>query len=760
MVNRLRKASHCLAAFAALLLVPASLAGAQSLGYHGGSVIHHPKLHVIYWHEDWDSIHTDPQFKRANIDSWLSTWAASNYFDMANQYDVHSGSFGESNQSSLLTAEFGRNPLPDTNSLNIHLWWTAEVETPFTGVPYPCENDLYVILLPKGCTIDNIVNQTCGSFGAYHLFGPILTPPFNCGLFDSGGVTLAPYCVIPVDCATKDTGPNGFYTDFDELTMLMTHEIIEACTDPIDSFITSVPVIGDIFQFLLSFIGADPAWYDANASDLFRRSEAADICEFAPFSPEVWHNDSLVAAYWSNDGSAPAAGPGFVKSFTLAQTGVPSSVAVPVTFDSRSPNVGPSSFSIQVVTNSTHNYAFPSPVVGAPGVQYVTSEPPASVLVTGDFSKTAAYTAQDFLTVSTNPAAAATGNGTLTPSGFYNSGAFTIHSDQDVDAGAGSRYDFRTWSGDISGSTHDFTFNLSSPTNAVANYQLQRFITFDQSGIPAGPAWHVTVNGSAHGGPFSDWFDDASSVSFSYETPVADTTPGTRYVLTGTSSASPLTVTAPATVIGSYKTQHLLTVNTSGLGANTTRLFNGGTQIGSASDSSPFSDWFDHGTSLVLTADDVVIGAGGTSYFFQSFTPTPPTTLNAPFTTTALYETIDQLIDDAINGGGIYGPGANGIANSLKQKWAAVTAKLASGQYATALNLIKAFINEIQAQTGKHITPATSKTLQLDALLVFHNALCLAQSANQLTAAQAAGEQAYYGGSVTTLGGVPKPPCP
>jgi hypothetical protein len=35
--------------------------------------------------------------------------------------------------------------------------------------------------------------------------------------------------------------------------------------------------------------------------------------------------------------------------------------------------------------------------------------------------------------------------------------------------------------------------------------------------------------------------------------------------------------------------------------------------------------------------------------------------------------------------------------------------------------MINAFINEVQAQTGKHITPALSATLQADATLILNS---------------------------------------
>jgi CSLREA domain-containing protein len=216
--------------------------------------------------------------------------------------------------------------------------------------------------------------------------------------------------------------------------------------------------------------------------------------------------------------------------------------------------------------------------------------------------------------------------------------------------------------------------------------------------------------------------------------------------------------------IGAYEAQapaskHRLTVQTSGLGATSTHISNGGTLLGTASDASPLSVSLPAGTPLTLTADALVSAADGTQYFFQGFTPSPPTTLTTDVTTTARYETMAQVISAALATGGIYGPGAQGQAQALTQQFAAVQADLAAHNAAQALLDTQSFIGHVQAQTGKKITPATATTLVLDALLVYHAALCQAKSAGQISAAQANADYSYYSGLVTQLGAIPLGPC-
>jgi hypothetical protein len=159
-----------------------------------------------------------------------------------------------------------------------------------------------------------------------------------------------------------------------------------------------------------------------------------------------------------------------------------------------------------------------------------------------------------------------------------------------------------------------------------------------------------------------------------------------------------------------------------------------------------------------------VNGADGIQYFFQEFVPPPPATLTSPFTTTAVYKTMAQLVDEALASGGITGPSAQGFANALKQKFNAVQHGMAVPKYAAALGDLKSFINSVQAQcctpsAGKEITSSLATTLQLDALLVYHNALCNAVADNEINPSKAAVDYAYYANLVSSLSGTVLPPC-
>jgi hypothetical protein len=268
----------------------------------------------------------------------------------------------------------------------------------------------------------------------------------------------------------------------------------------------------------------------------------------------------------------------------------------------------------------------------------------------------------------------------------------------------------------------------------------------------------------------SGWHDEDEVVPLDTAA-LIPTAPGTRYRFdhwSGDVAAltphTSITMTAPKTGTANYVLQYLLTVQTSGLGANLTHISNSSGLLGTANDTTPLVVWIDADTGGTLTADANVNGAGGIQYFFQGFAPPPPATLTSPFTTTAVYKTMAQLIDEALASGGITGPSAQGFANALKREFDAVQHDMAAPNYAAALGGLTAFVNSVQSQcctpsAGKEIANSLATTFQLDALLVYHNALCSAHADSEISPSRAALDYAYYANLVSNLGGTVLPPC-
>ena len=745
--------------------VPLDLQAILTPNYYAGLSVFN-----VYWDSTWDADHAGASM--STIDAATAALVSSTYPSSLTQYGVPATlGFGG---SAAAVGFCGSQPGATTNTLSLLLFMACEEATPGTGVPFAVAapfattGTIYNLILPVGTNIvDTITNPFDGSvifsngscnsgiipvggsiYGAYHALVPGLPIPI-----------IPPrtiyFTIIPADCARTGgaTGP----LSVPKLMTLISHEVVEAATDP-------VPLAYWINLATATMPGG-PGIFSA-----LTMGEAADECQglfgAVPFAPAGI--PMTVNAYWSNAAHACMVGGSRVVSTTFSESGVPLSLAsITVGGVSRSLSTG----SLVEAELEGTSFAFPAEIDDGTGVRYIRGSctPSATGTVTFPAGNTTgnptetdscSYSKEVLVTIGTDPAAAAIGNVTLTPSEWVTAGvAFTVHADTDVPAGAGSRYDFRGWSdGSVGFSTPTATYIETAPAQLVASYTLQHLVTFDQGGIPSGTAWHLTVAGVLALGPVSQWFDSGSSVSFSYEAVVQDSSSTTtRYVLSTTSPASPLSVSAPTTVIGSYGAQYLLHVGTSGLGTNTTTVSNGGTVLGTASDGSPVERWLPAGAVLDLHVDNPIDGAGGIEYFFNGFDPAPPATLTSGFSTTALYLTMAQQIDVDLSNGSITGAG---LANSYKQQWAAVEADLAAGRFApSALDVINAFVNHLQAQSGKKVTAATASQLELDAANVYLSVLCRAVAAGQVTPAQEATRYAWYVSLVTSLGVTPKPNC-
>jgi len=223
-----------------------------------------------------------------------------------------------------------------------------------------------------------------------------------------------------------------------------------------------------------------------------------------------------------------------------------------------------------------------------------------TVVMSGPKTATATYKTQYYITVTSEG-----GHDSPTPSAWVDAGSdFTasvtspteiVPNDEQwvctgfsIDGGAYQ-----------AGTTYTFV-NVQAAHTIDFAWKQQFWVVFQQTGVPGGVTAHVTVNSVQHALPYSDWFDRDSSINFAYESPVPGVA-GTRYVLTSTSEVSPLTVEAPTTVTGNYKTQYHVTFAHTGLDSTATGTV---VTVGGSSKSYgdlPYGDWFDSGTTYTYS---------------------------------------------------------------------------------------------------------------------------------------------------------------
>jgi uncharacterized repeat protein (TIGR02543 family) len=295
---------------------------------------------------------------------------------------------------------------------------------------------------------------------------------------------------------------------------------------------------------------------------------------------------------WSGSGSVSATGTASVVSFTI---NAPSTLIwnwqTQCYLTVTSPNGTTSGTGWYPAGTTAYASVSPLTVPGSAGSQFVftgwggdasgSASPSNPIVMTGPKNATANWETQYYLTVSS-------AHGTAGGTGWYAAGSSataTINS-LAIPGATGVQYIMTGWSGNTSGnavSSNPITMN--GPKAAITNWQTQYNVTIAQSGLGSDVSGTVlTVNGTNYGiAGFSVWANASDVYTFSYVPQMVITSNGKQCLITGitgNNTDSVLTASAPATVIGAYKTQYYLT-STSTYGTP-----------------SPIDGWYDSGSSV------------------------------------------------------------------------------------------------------------------------------------------------------------------
>jgi len=284
--------------------------------------------------------------------------------------------------------------------------------------------------------------------------------------------------------------------------------------------------------------------------------------------------------------------------YAVTFTQIGSAVAPTVTYTADVDPTETVPFTVWVNAGSQITYTYQDIVQGTPGVRYIFTgvTPPSPQIVNSPLTITGAYQTQYYLTVNTNPAEVLTLNpAAVSGQGWYNSGVTaTVNAVQNVDKVAGaSRYDFRSWTGATpTGVGNEATVLMDGPKTATANYMLQYKITFSQSGVGSDFTGTVVIIDGANydRNTVSFWWDNGSSHTFAFQSPLVVTPNVKQYVWTSTTGLSTLqsdsiTVSSSGSITGNYKTQYYFSVSSpSGNGSP-----------------NPTSGWFDANTPITAS---------------------------------------------------------------------------------------------------------------------------------------------------------------
>lgn len=288
--------------------VPMDVEEGYSLLFHGNL-----KLFNVYWGDDWDD--NNPGFSRDAIEQAMRNVLATPYFDRLCQYGIDGFELEGSAGSSSRCAS---DPGSITSTPKIFDFMSCEEYLPFTGVPIaggapnpltctvcaagpfdcfdilepfctltpnPTGDHIYVVFLPRATQIEDFGRFSCrpGTYNGFHFQIPSrglfwIFPPFVAPFSQGRPLNLA---VIPTACFTSVT----------EMMTTVTHEIVEAASDPLPPYHWIDEEFGD---------RSSPGDL-SRIEELLREGEIADLCHGTSVTFTAPDGTRLnVANYWSN----------------------------------------------------------------------------------------------------------------------------------------------------------------------------------------------------------------------------------------------------------------------------------------------------------------------------------------------------------------------------------------------------------------------------------------------------------------------------
>ncbi len=220
---------------------------------YGGDVLDAPNVIPVFFAND---------DKQSMIEDFLHQLAGSSFWgDSTKEYGVGPLTVG----SSIVVSDA---PPQTTDVSQIESWLASYLDGTHPEWPAIAKNNVYTVFYPTTTTINDANwGQSCQSFGGYHFEAK-----------GAGGKSIV-YAVLP-RCGSFNTG----LTADDQLTAALSHELIEASTDP---FTVSLPAY--------SYVDVDHMVWN-----LMPLGEVGDMCAYQPQSYQRLVGAYMVQRPWSN----------------------------------------------------------------------------------------------------------------------------------------------------------------------------------------------------------------------------------------------------------------------------------------------------------------------------------------------------------------------------------------------------------------------------------------------------------------------------
>jgi hypothetical protein len=177
--------------------------------YHGGPLLQHVQVESVYYGQAW-STDANLQQQTQQLDSFLTYFTDSPYMDVLKQYNVGHGTF--TGHDIIAQNPPGGKQMDDSQ---IRAALDAEIAT--GHLPAPTPDRLYVFFTAPGVVVTANGQNSVNDFAGYH-------DAFT----DKAGAAVY-YAVVPYPTGNVT---RQRLTDFQQDTVVLSHEVSEGITDP------------------------------------------------------------------------------------------------------------------------------------------------------------------------------------------------------------------------------------------------------------------------------------------------------------------------------------------------------------------------------------------------------------------------------------------------------------------------------------------------------------------------------------------------
>ena len=214
----------------------------------GGPVMTAPKIVPIFFMGD--------STMQTQVEPFLQALVGSSYWQTTtSEYGVGDLAI----QPTIVTTD-----TPPTTDDMLKAWIATNLDGTHAGWPAPDANTLYTVFLPDGVSLSTPFGNSCSAFGGYHDEGMAGTAKFS-------------YALMP-RCSS----------DLDSLSVVTSHELIEAVTDPLP-FTAGAYQVTDADHLVWSYTPG---------------GEVGDMCEYVASAAQRLVGNYAVQRTWSNASAA------------------------------------------------------------------------------------------------------------------------------------------------------------------------------------------------------------------------------------------------------------------------------------------------------------------------------------------------------------------------------------------------------------------------------------------------------------------------